>query len=125
MSDTEETGKSSKSTKNSKLRRKSIEMNVTELVRAKVLVSKSNELKRQERYYEEYEAEIQAIDSKREEVQQELKEYRKLQTNMNEYFADELKIDMEDDDHRNLHVFLKKHVSIDQYTSNKDFLIIV
>ena len=111
MSDTEEVDKHSRDTVSKRLRRKSIEMDVSELVRNNVIQTKSSELKRQERYVAEFDKEMATIDTKSEEARAELQHYETLQTNMNAYFADELVINMDIDEHRQLTSFLKKHVS--------------
>ena len=111
MSDTEEVDKTSKDTTLKRLRRKSIEMDISELVRNNVIATKSNELKRQERYIEEFNKEMTSIDERSENARNELADYEKLQRNMNDYFNDKLVINMEEDDHRQLTAFLKTHVS--------------
>ena len=110
MSDTEEVEKSSTS-KHSRLRRKSLEIDVSELVRNNVLQTKSNDLKRQEKYYNEFEKEIIANDERSDEVQKELESYERLSKNMELYFAGDLTIDMDIHEHRELTAFLKEHVS--------------
>ena len=121
MSDTEEVDKQSRDTVSKRLRRKSIEMDVSELVRNNVIQTKSNELKRQERYVAEFDKEMAIIDSKSEEARSELQHYETLQTNMKAYFADELTINMDIDEHRQLTSFLKQHVSITDCNSRLNF----
>ena len=112
MSDTEEVDKSSRDSVSKRLRRKSIEMDISELVRNNKIQTKSNELKRQERYLEEFDKEMAAIDSKSENAKIDLEHYETLQKNMQAYFADELVINMDIDEHRQLTAFLKTNVSI-------------
>ena len=68
MSDQEEEKKSSHS-KSLKLKRISIEIDVSSLVRNGKLSTKSNELKRQERFLADYDKELDNIEAKRTEYQ--------------------------------------------------------
>ena len=111
MSDYEEE-KSTSSNKHLKLRRLSIEIEVTELVKMGKLQTKSEELKRQERFHSDYEKELNAIDAKKETVEAELERYGALKSDMDMYFANELQIDMNVDSHRQLAAFLKQHVRV-------------
>ena len=99
------------SNKQHKLRRLSIEIEVTELVKMGKLQTKSDELKRQERFYADYEKELNAIDVKKANVETELERYGALKSDMDMYFANELQIDPSIDSHRQLTAFLKQHVS--------------
>ena len=109
MSDTEEVEKTS-STTHKRLRRKSLEIDVSELVRNNVIQTKSNDLKRQEKYYNEFEKEIIDNDAKSDAVLKELENYTTLDKNMQAYFAGDLTIDMDIHEHRELTAFLKEHV---------------
>ena len=111
MSDTEEVDKTSRDQISKRLRRKSIEMDISELVRNNIIQTKSAELKRQERYIAEFDKEMNTIDAKSENARAELDHYEMLQTNMNAYLAGELVINMDIDEHRQLVAFMKKHVS--------------
>ena len=117
MSDTEEVEKSSSST-HKRLRRKSLEIDVSELVRNNVLQTKSNDLKRQEKYYNEFEKELIDNEAKSDEVLKELETYTRLDKNMQAYFAGDLNIDMDVHEHRELSAFLKEHVNFDKLRSN-------
>ena len=105
------------SSKQHKLRRLSVEIEVTELVKMGKLQTKSEELKRQERFYADYEKELNAIDAKKANVETELENYGSLKSNMDMYFANELQIDMSIDAHRQLSAFLKQHVSYNKLKS--------
>ena len=111
MSDTEEVDKITSGFKSLKLRRKSIEIDVSELVRNKVLPTKSADLQRQEKYFNEFEKEIEIIDQKSDDARKQIDDYTKLLNNMNAFFNNELTIDMDVHEHRELSAFLKEHVS--------------
>ena len=102
---------SNSNNKHLKLRRISVEIEVTELVKSGKLQTKSEELKRQERFHADYEKELDNIDRKKESIEAELENYTTLKSNMDLYFADELQIDLSIDTHRQLSAFLKEHVS--------------
>ena len=112
MSDFEDEKPHSSNIKNHKFKRISVEIEVTELVKSGKLQTKSDELKRQERFSADYEKELDNIDSKKEFAENELEKYNNLKSNMDMYFADELQLDLTIDSHRELSAFLKKHVSL-------------
>ena len=111
MSDIEEEKRSSNS-KSLKLRRNSIEVDVTSLVKSGKLATKSVELSRMERHLADYNRELDSIDERSKDAEENLSSYRQLQSNMDSYFGNELTIDMSNDDHRKLTAFLKEHVSV-------------
>ena len=94
-----------------KLRRLSMEIEVTELVKLGKLQSKSDDLKRKERFYASYETELEALDQRKIQLESEISKYETLKFNMEKYFANEMALDMDLEDHRLLSAFLKKHVS--------------
>ena len=108
----EKSQSSSYNHKHLKLKRIAVEIEVTELVKTGKLQTKSDELKRQERFYSDYEKELNNIDSKKEYLETELEMYNNLKSNMDMYFANELTLDLTIDAHRQLSAFLKRHVSI-------------
>ena len=121
--DTNESYESSSKTKNHKMRRLSIEIEVTELVKSGKLQTKSDDLKRQERFYNDYDKELDLIDVKKAKSEDDLASYEQLKSNMDMYFNDELTIDMNLEQHRYLTAFLKKHVSlITPMTEHKNIL---
>ena len=109
--------------KHLKLRRISVEIEVTELVKTGKLQTKSDELKRQERFHADYEKELNNIDLKKESNESELENYSTLKSNMDLYFANELQIDTSIDTHRQLSAFLKEHVSIKIQLKNLEDII--
>ena len=121
MSDIEDEKRSSTSSKSLKLRRNSIEVDVTSLVKSGKLATKSVELSRMERHLADYNRELDSIDERSKDAEENLSSYQLLQSNMDSYFQNELTIDMSNDDHRKLTAFLKEHVSI----SNVKFSLIM
>ena len=111
MSDVEDEKRLSTSSKSLKLRRNSIEVDVTSLVKSGKLATKSVELNRMERHLADYNRELDSIDERSKDAEENLADYRKLKSNMDSYFDNELTIDMSNDDHRKLTAFLKEHVS--------------
>ena len=111
MSDIEEDKRNSNS-KSLKLRRNSIEVDVTSLVKSGKLATKSVELSRMERHLADYNRELDSIDERSKDAEENLASYKKLKSNMDSYFENELTIDMSNDDHRKLTAFLKEHVSV-------------
>ena len=112
MSDTEEVEKVNSGFKSLKLRRKSIEIDVSELVRNKVLPTKSADLQRQEKYFNEFEKEIEANDQKSDDARKQIENYTQILSNMQAYLNNELTIDMDLHEHRELTAFMKTHVSV-------------
>ena len=110
MSDVEEDTRKQTNSKSLKLRRQSIEVDVTALVKAGKLKTKSVELTRLERHLADYDKELDNIEAKSQSAEEELQSYQNLQSNMDSYFANELTMDLANDDHRELTAFLKKHV---------------
>ena len=111
MSDYEDEKRSSSTTKSLKFRRASIEVDVTSLVKSGKISTKSVELTRMERHLADYNKELDSIDERSKNAESELEAYELLKSNMDSYFANELTIDMSNDDHRKLTAFLKDHVS--------------
>ena len=111
MSDTEEVEKPAKETTAKRLRRKSLEMDISELVRNKIIPTKSADLERDEKFVEEYDDEIANIEIIRSKARDELQNYQKLKINLEAYQRNELTLDLDDGDHRALDAFVKIHVS--------------
>ena len=111
MSDIEDEKRNSTSSKSLKLRRNSIEVDVTSLVKSGKLATKSVELSRMERHLADYNRELDSIDERSKDAEENLASYQLLRSNMDSYFENELTIDMSNDDHRKLTAFLKEHVS--------------
>ena len=81
------------------------------MVRNNILPTKSADLQRQEKYFNEFEKEIIANDQKSDEARKEIENYTRIQANMQAYFNNELTINMDLHEHRELSAFLKLHVS--------------
>ena len=102
---------SSSSSKSLKIKRLSIEVDVTALVESGKLLSKSKDLSQKERFLADYDRELDSIDERKKIAEQELHSYTTLQSNMDSYIANELTVDMGNDEHRAMVAFMKVHVS--------------
>ena len=118
MSDLEDEKRSSTASKSLKFRRQSIEVDVTSLVKSGKIATKSVELTRMERHLADYNKELDSIDDRSKNAEEELAAYQLLKSNMDSYFANELTMDMSNEDHRKLTAFLKDHVSYHNLISN-------